>query len=182
MKKQEKTSKSAKAQKNHPKTGRGGLSRLWDNMDHLWPQLVSVNPHLEVLQDPRSKLFAAARAGKDKDTGLYKTDAIDDEVDKLGHPEKRMKEDGTYYERRSNPITECFGPEHGGRTWLYSCVVGASHIVGVLFKGDCDIERVNLNRESQSVDVTPCSRDFSCASYIDHAVIQVIYIIWLIWL
>nr|GEX36293.1 hypothetical protein [Tanacetum cinerariifolium] len=68
--------------------------------------------------------------------------------------EQETKADGTYYVAGKDPLIECFGPEHSGRTKCVSNVVGKKKALGIFKRagkkmktitGDLELLQASLN-------------------------------------
>ncbi|KAL8249855.1 hypothetical protein R6Q59_006723 [Mikania micrantha] len=129
---------SALSNQNPARTGRSGYRGLKKQFDKIWASLVESNPHLKDMKDVRSKLWVAARRRKNPQTGKYDIEYFNKIISNLIDVEKNMKRDGSYGDGRSDPLTQIFGPEHGGRTRTVSGVVGRTQLRGCYFKGDRD--------------------------------------------
>ncbi|KAL8230020.1 hypothetical protein R6Q57_014920 [Mikania cordata] len=129
---------SALSNQNPARTGRSGYRGLKQQFDKIWASLVESNPHLKDMKDVRSKLWVVARRRKNPQTGNYDIEYFNKIISNLIDVEKNMKRDGSYGDGRSDPLTQIFGPEHGGRTRTVSGVVGRTQLRGCYFKGDRD--------------------------------------------
>ncbi|KAI7747575.1 hypothetical protein M8C21_017426 [Ambrosia artemisiifolia] len=181
-----KATASALQNKDHHRMGCTGYRGLKDKFDGRWKQVSDSNSSARRLQNERSQVWVAGRAIRNKQTGLYEVDDIQEKVNSLDHAESEMKADGTYYQGREDPLTRCFGPEHGGRTRTISYVIGKTKVHGGLYK--CDKQQnqngtetrsngmVNVNQDTQCVDAS--TGFHSCApdeQYINYPDIQEIY-------
>ncbi|KAM0053675.1 hypothetical protein Hdeb2414_s0007g00262121 [Helianthus debilis subsp. tardiflorus] len=177
LKKSKKAKASALRHKYHPCTGRNGYSGLKEKFDNIWSQLLTSYPYLEEIENDRTQLWVASRARLNKRTGLYKVEHLHETINDLICIEREMKADGTYYEGRDDPLTRYFGPEHGGRTRMVSCIIGKTQVHKGSRKGgrqqnqnDAPTtqirsdERVNVNSERQTVDASSDFRSSSCES------------------
>ncbi|XP_021987228.1 DUF724 domain-containing protein 7 isoform X1 [Helianthus annuus] len=177
LKKSKKAKASALRHKYHPCTGRNGYSGLKEKFDDIWSQLLTSYPYLEEIENDRTQLWVTSRARLNKRTGLYKVEHLHETINDLICIEREMKADGTYYEGREDPLTRYFGPEHGGRTRMVSCIIGKTQVHKGSRKGgrqqnqnDAPTtqirsdERVNVNSERQTVDASSDFRSSSCES------------------
>ncbi|KAK9052892.1 hypothetical protein SSX86_029522 [Deinandra increscens subsp. villosa] len=115
--KSEKAKASALENKDPHKCGRPGYKGLKPKLDTVWSQCVSSAPHLKEIHNFRSKMYIAARSTKNKQTKLHEVEPnFVDKAKGLALHEKEMKENGSYFQGRGDPITSFLGAEHGGRT------------------------------------------------------------------
>ncbi|KAI7747576.1 hypothetical protein M8C21_017427 [Ambrosia artemisiifolia] len=160
-----KATASALQNKDHHRMGCTGYRGLKDKLDGRWKQVSDSNSSAQRLQNERSQVWVAGRAIRNKQTGLYED-----------HAESEMKADGTYYQGREDPLTRCFGPEHGGRTRTISYVIGKTKVHGGLYK--CDKQQNQNGTETRSNGMVNVNQDTQCApdeQYINYPDIQVIY-------
>ncbi|KAI7747240.1 hypothetical protein M8C21_002032 [Ambrosia artemisiifolia] len=183
LKKSEKAKLSALKNKDPPRTGRTGYNGLKEKFAKAWTQLLSSYPYLREIQSARTRRWISSRARLNKQTGLYEVEHIRETINDLIRFEREMKADGTYCEGRVDPLTRCFGPEHGGRSRTVSCIIGSTQVHKGSNKGGRkrkkngvpttqirSDERVNVNMEKQRVDASPDFHSSSCesgGSYID---------------
>ncbi|GJR39362.1 hypothetical protein Tco_1215046 [Tanacetum coccineum] len=89
-------------------------------------------PEIAKLECRRSKLHIFGRLSDNDFTNLKElTSSLYDKLKALLAKELEMKADGTYYVAGKDPLIECFGPEHSGRTRCVSNVVGKKKALGI---------------------------------------------------
>ncbi|KAD3337202.1 hypothetical protein E3N88_32722 [Mikania micrantha] len=101
------------------------------------------------MQDPHSQKLVASRAKKNKQTQLYELLDYDEKINDLIKLEKEMIKKGNYCKGRVDPVSVCFGPEHGGRTRIVSDIIGSTHVHGGLYKSARVVRRWNVNKEKK---------------------------------
>ncbi|KAL8251213.1 hypothetical protein R6Q59_034906 [Mikania micrantha] len=115
------------------RVGRGGFSRLKPLYKSRWKQLVSTYPHLAKIQNEHSRMYAVSRAHLNPQTNLYELGnhlqsegILTGTIEELYSKEKEMMADGSYYEPGKDVVTEVVGKgrQHGGRTRLFSSLIG----------------------------------------------------------
>ncbi|KAK9076404.1 hypothetical protein SSX86_004738 [Deinandra increscens subsp. villosa] len=133
--KSEKAKASALENKDPHKCGRPGYKGLKPKLDTVWSQCVSSAPHLKEIHNFRSKMYIAARSTKNKQTKLHEVEPnFVDKAKGLALHEKEMKENGSYFQGRGDPITSFLGAEHGGRTRGISNIIGSTRAHNGPFK------------------------------------------------
>ncbi|XP_076913338.1 uncharacterized protein LOC143571926 isoform X1 [Bidens hawaiensis] len=169
--KSNKAKESAKANKNVARLGRTGYAGLREKANTLWQLLVAKYPnYLKNIRDERTKSYIMARAKKIKGTDSYELPSDAHEtINEMACTEKKMIEDGTYFEGKDDPLIRVLGPEHGGRTRTISNVIGSTKVRGGLFKGSWKLIRSEAglfaNHERFSVPRVDASPSFPGSSY-----------------
>ncbi|KAL8266651.1 hypothetical protein R6Q59_003995 [Mikania micrantha] len=114
--------------------GRGGFSGLESIYQGRWNQLLSTYPELAEIQNVRSKKYAVNREHLIPVTKLHELGkhlqsegVLTGTLEELYSKEKEMMADGSYYEPGKDGVTEAIGKgrQHGGRTRLFSSVIGS---------------------------------------------------------
>ncbi|KAM0019585.1 putative papain-like cysteine peptidase superfamily [Helianthus debilis subsp. tardiflorus] len=103
--------------------GRCGFSGLEPHVESRWNQLVSSYPILDLIQDDRSKMYTVSRAPFNPVTKLYELSEHFVSEGELKGTLKKL-DAGSYSTK--DVVTEVIGKghQHGGRTRLYSDVIG----------------------------------------------------------
>ncbi|KAL8215937.1 hypothetical protein R6Q57_022774 [Mikania cordata] len=116
------------------RVGRGGFSGLEPVYKGRWNQLLSTYTELVEIQNERSRMYAVSRARLNPVTKLYElgkhlqSSVLTGTLKELHSKEKEMMADGSYYEPGKDVVTEAIGKgrQHGGRTCLFSGVIGVT--------------------------------------------------------
>ncbi|KAK9056921.1 hypothetical protein SSX86_024286 [Deinandra increscens subsp. villosa] len=164
--KSEKAKKSADANKNFSRCGRTGSTGLDPKVESRWQQLRASYPYLESIKDTRSIKWTVARAKKNLQTNLYEIEQnLHAVINNLAIEERKMIEDGSYYEEREDPITRVLGPEHGGRSRTVSTVIGVTQVQGGLFKRNRQQNQENVLTKQARIDAgVDASQGFHASS------------------
>ncbi|KAL8269022.1 hypothetical protein R6Q59_002820 [Mikania micrantha] len=129
------------------RVGRGWFSRLKPLYNSRWKQLVSTYPHLAEIQNEHSRIYAVSRARLNPQTNLYELGnhlqsegVLTGIIEELYSKEKEMMADGSYYEPEKDVVTEVVGKgrQHGGRTRLFSSLIGSVKKCELLWPFDQD--------------------------------------------